>query len=214
MIYAGQLLGIMHEIKQEILCNKSITFSFKIWYNNSRNLLNILEVAMEFKKNDCVVYKSAGVCRILSVEPQIMDGENEIMYYKLKPFSDENSTYYVPVASGAEKLRRLLTKEEVLELIDTMPKSEEEIDVWSDNRRERREMYSQILKGDDQKALIQLISALYFRKQSSEANGKRFSAMDETAMKNAETLMLQEFGTVLDMTPDEVRKFIDKRVNA
>lgn len=169
---------------------------------------------MDFKKDDCVVYKSTGVCRVLSVEPQSMDGENEILYYKLKPFSDENSTYYVPVASGAEKLRRLLTKEEVLELIDTMPKSEEEIDVWTDNRRERREMYSQILKGDDQKALVQLISALYFRKQSSEANGRRFSAMDETAMKNAETLMLQEFGTVLEMTPDEVRKFIDERVNA
>ena len=168
---------------------------------------------MEFKKDDCVVYKSAGVCRIISIEPQSMDGENEILYYKLKPLADANSTYYIPVSSSAEKLRRLLTKEEVLELIDTMPKSQEEADVWSDNRRERREMYAQILKGDDQKALVQLISALYFRKQSSEAAGRRFSSMNENAMKNAETLMLQEFGTVLEMSPEEVRKFIDERVN-
>ncbi|MBR0485467.1 MAG: CarD family transcriptional regulator [Oscillospiraceae bacterium] len=169
---------------------------------------------MDFKKDDCVVYKSAGVCRVLNVEPQSMDGENEILYYKLKPLFDANSTYYVPVSAGNEKLRPLLTKAEVLSLIDDMPKSEDEIEVWSDNRRERREMYSQILKGDDQKALVQLISALYFRKQSSEANGKRFSSMDESAMKNAENLMLQEFGTVLDMTPDEVRKFIDERVQS
>ena len=169
---------------------------------------------MDFKKDDCVVYKSAGVCRVLSVEPQSMDGENEILYYKLKPLSDANSTYYIPVSAGTEKLRPLLTKEEVLALIDDMPKSEDEIEVWSDNRRERREMYSQILKGDDQKALVQLISALYFRKQSSEASGKRFSSMDESAMKNAENLMLQEFGTVLDMSPDEVRKFIDERVQS
>lgn len=169
---------------------------------------------MDFKKDDCVVYKSAGVCRVLSVEPQSMDGENEILYYKLKPLSDANSTYYIPVSTGTEKLRPLLTKEEVLALIDDMPKSEDEIEVWSDNRRERREMYSQILKGDDQKALVQLISALYFRKQSSEASGKRFSSMDESAMKNAENLMLQEFGTVLGMSPDEVRKFIDERVQS
>jgi len=167
---------------------------------------------MEFQKNDCVVYKSAGVCRVISIEPQSMDGETEILYYKLKPLADANSTYYIPVSVGAEKLRRLLTKEEVLELIDTMPRSEDEIDVWSDNRRERREMYSQILKGDDQKALVQMISALYFRKQFSEANGKRFSSMDESAMKNAETLMLQEFGTVLGLSPEEVRKFIDERI--
>ncbi len=168
---------------------------------------------MEFQKDDCVVYKSAGVCRVISVEPQNMDGENEILYYKLKPLSDANSTYYIPVSAGAEKLRRLLTKEEVLELIDTMPKSEDEIEVWSENRRERREMYTQILKGDDQKALVQMISALYFRKQSSEAQGRRFSSMDESAMKNAENLMLQEFGTVLEMSPDDVRKFIDQRIN-
>ncbi|MBE6877424.1 MAG: hypothetical protein E7496_12055 [Ruminococcus sp.] len=168
---------------------------------------------MEFQKNDCVVYKSAGVCRVLNIEPQSMDGGTEILYYKLKPLSDANSTYYVPVSAGAEKLRPLLTKEEVLALIDNMPKSEDEIALWSDNRRERREMYSQILKGDDQKALVQMISALYFRKQSSEASGRRFSSMDESAMKNAESLMLQEFSTVLEMTPDEVRKFIDERVS-
>ena len=125
-----------------------------------------------------------------------------------------NSTYYVPVSAGAEKLRSLLTKTEVLELIDTMPKSAEESDTLSDNRRERREMYTQVLKGDDQKALVQLISSLYFRKQSSEANGRRFSSMDESAMKNAENLMLQEFGVVLEMSPEEVRKLIDVRVNA
>jgi len=169
---------------------------------------------MEFKKDDCVVYKSAGVCRVLGIETQSMDGENEILYYKLKPLGDANSTYYVPVSSGEEKLRSLLTKEEVMELIETMPKSAEESTIWSDNRRERREMYTQILKGDDQKALIQLISSLYFRKQSSEARGRRFSSMDESAMKNAENLMLQEFGVVLGIAPEEVKVFIDRHVNA
>lgn len=168
---------------------------------------------MEFKQDDCVVYKSAGVCRVLSVETQSMDGENEVLYYKLKPISDANSTYYIPVASAPEKLRRLLTKEEVMELIDTMPKDASDESIWSDNRRERREMYTQILKGDDQKALIQLISSLYFRKQNSEANGRRFSSMDESAMKNAENLMLQEFAAVLNLKPEEVQKLISERLH-
>ena len=32
-------------------------------------------------------------------------------------------------------------------------------------------------------------------------------------MKNAENLMLQEFGVVLGLEPENVRKFIDERVN-
>ena len=82
----------------------------------------------------------------------------------------------------------------------------------SGTAKERKEMYSRIIGGDDQKALMNLIASLYFRKQSSQANGRRFSAMDESAMKNAEQLMLQEFGFVLGITPEEVRTFIDARV--
>lgn len=167
---------------------------------------------MHLQTDEYVVYKSAGVCRVLGEEAQRPDGVTEILYYKLKPIDDQNSTYYIPVATAAEKLRRLLSKEEVLELIDSMPRSADDKSMWSDNRRQRREMYSQILKGDDQHALVQMLSSLYFRKQSSEASGKRFSSMDEAAMKNAETLMLQEFGIVLGLEIEDVRKFIDERI--
>lgn len=169
---------------------------------------------MELQNDTYVVYKSAGVCRVLGQEAQSPDGETEIMYYKLKPVSDQNSTYYVPVANAGDKLRRLLTKEEVLELIDSMPRSAGEGDLWTDNRRERREIYTQILRGDDQYALVQMLSSLYFRKQSSEGAGKRLSSMDESAMKNAESLMLEEFGIVLELAPEDVRKFIDERVQS
>lgn len=144
-----------------------------------------------------------------------MDGRTYVKYYKLKPISDENSTYYIPVAAAEEKLRRLLKKDEVLALIDSMPRSAEDDDaVWSENRRERKERYTQILRGDDQKALIGLISSLYFRKQDQESRGRRFSTMDESAMKSAENLMLQEFGVVLGLEPEQVRGFIADRVNA
>ncbi|MBQ2263977.1 MAG: hypothetical protein II341_01120, partial [Oscillospiraceae bacterium] len=87
-------------------------------------------------------------------------------------------------------------------------------EFWSDNRRERKEMYMQTMKSDDHMAILRLITALYFRKRASEARGRRFSAMDETMMKTAETLMLQEFGFVLEMQEPELRRFIDDRVKS
>ncbi len=167
---------------------------------------------MDIKNGDYVIYRTAGVCQLVSTEPRMLDGKNSIVYYQLKPLTDPNSTYYVPVETAESKIRELLTKEEVLELIDGMPLSDADSSLWSDNRRERREMYTRIMKGDDHKAMAQLVCSLYFRKQFSEAKGKRFSVMDESAFKNAETLLLQEFGIVLGMSEAEVRKFIAQRL--
>ena len=168
---------------------------------------------MELKIGDHVVYRSVGVCQVIAQEQQRPAGLAPILYYKLRPIADENSVYYVPCASADTKLRRLLTREEVLGLIDTIPRpGEEDEALWTDDRRARRERYAQIMKGDDLKALVNMISTLYFRKQASEAHGRRFSAMDETAMRNAESLMLQEFGMVLGMEEEEVRSFIEGRV--
>ncbi len=168
---------------------------------------------MNLEKGAYIVYRNAGVCQVTDIEEQCMDGENTILYYKIKPIADANSTYFIPVAKAAEKLRALLTREEITALIDTMPLSETEGDLWSDNRRERKEMYAQIMKSDDHMAVLRLITSLYFRKRAVQAKGRRFSAMDENMMKNAETLMLQEFGFVLEMTESEVRSFIDERAN-
>ncbi len=168
---------------------------------------------MDFKKDDYVVYRNAGVCQIVEMESQCMDGEHTLLYYKMKPLAEPNSTHYVPVQAASERLRALLSKEQVLHLIDHMPDADDVEDLWSDNRRERKERYSQIMKGDNHMAMLQLIASLYFKKLSMESTGKRFSAMDETAMKNAEGLMLQEFGVVLNLTEPEVRKLIEQRVS-
>ncbi|MBQ8011381.1 MAG: hypothetical protein IJY06_08395 [Oscillospiraceae bacterium] len=169
---------------------------------------------MDLQKGEYIVYRNAGVCQVMDIEEQSMDGENTILYYKIKPISDASSTYYIPVAKAAEKLRYPLKKEEILTLIDTMPESKDCGEFWSDNRRERKEMYMQTMKSDDHMAILRLITALYFRKRASEARGRRFSAMDETMMKTAETLMLQEFGFVLEMQEPELRRFIDDRVKS
>lgn len=169
---------------------------------------------MDLQMNDYIVYRNAGVCQVIALEEQCMDGEHSILYYKLKPLADANSTYYIPVEKSDEKLRAPLTKAEVLALIDAMPREGGTDEIWSDNRRERKEMFTQVMRSDDHMAMLRMIASLYFRKRTAEAQGKRFSAMDETVMKNAETLMLQEFGFVLGMGTEELRKFVDARVSA
>ena len=167
---------------------------------------------MELQNGEYVFYRNNGVCKMLDVESQCMDGKTSILYYKLKPISDGRSTFYVPVSVSDEKLRYLLTREEVTGLIDSMNELESDSSKWSCNRRELREMYAKVLKSDDYREISRLISALYFKKRAMEIQGRRFSTMDEIAMRNAERLMLEEFGFVLEMTEAELRKYIDDRI--
>ena len=74
----------------------------------------------EYTPNEYVSYGTSGVCQIVSVEQRSFDGEHEESYYKLRPVGNGNSTYYVPVERAADRLRPLLTKEQIYGLIDEM----------------------------------------------------------------------------------------------
>ena len=67
----------------------------------------------EYTPNEYVSYGTSGVCQIVSVEQRSFDGEHEESYYKLRPVGNGNSTYYVPVERAADRLRPLLTKEQI-----------------------------------------------------------------------------------------------------
>ena len=70
--------------------------------------------------NEYVSYGTSGVCKIESLEQRSFDGEHEESYYKLRPLDNSNSTFYVPIDRAAERLRPLLTKEQIYQLIDEM----------------------------------------------------------------------------------------------
>ena len=71
----------------------------------------------EYTPNEYVSYGTSGVCQIVSVEQRSFDGEHEESYYKLRPVGNGNSTYYVPVERAADRLRPLLTKEQIYEAV-------------------------------------------------------------------------------------------------
>ena len=99
----------------------------------------------EYTPNEYVSYGTSGVCQIVSVEQRSFDGEHEESYYKLRPVGNGNSTYYVPVERAADRLRPLLTKEQIYGLIDEMADVDFSETEWCSNSRERRG----ILQGND-----------------------------------------------------------------
>lgn len=153
-----------------------------------------------------VIYKNEGVCKITEITERRFRDKN-IEYYVLKPVHKDDSEIYVPKNNKEllGKMRKILSKEEILELIKTMP---DEGNIWIADENERKEYYREILIRGDRTELVRLIKTLYLHKQNQKKTGKKLHIADEKFLKDAEHLLYDEFAFVLNISKDDVLPFI------
>ena len=156
--------------------------------------------------NDTILYGTEGVCTVLDIVERDFGGKS-IPYYVLQPVYNNRSTIYVPVHNEAltAKMRRVLSKEEIYQIIQAMPG---ESSIWIEDEPERKERYKQILQRGDRIELVRMIKALYQHQLDQRAKGKHLHTADEHFFKEAEKLLYDEFALVLDIQPDQVLPFI------
>ena len=58
--------------------------------------------------------------------------------------------------------------------------------------------------------LIKLTMSLYVKKKEAEAQKRKFGAVDERFMKEAEELLFGELAAALDIPREDVRGYIEK----
>lgn len=163
-----------------------------------------------YKVNDTIMYGSQGVCRITGITEKKICG-NVRSYYVLMPVGGGTCTIYAPVGSESaqKKMRRLLSADEIYEIIRSMPKEDT---VWIEDERERREVYKEILAGEDRARLVKMIRAVYLHKKELEERGKKLHICDERFFKDAEKILYDEFAAVLDLKPSDVTGFIEQQI--
>ena len=151
-----------------------------------------------FQVNDVIMYGAHGVCKIVGTEEKLISGVKK-NYYILKPVGDSGSTIFAPTDNEAvlKKMRRLLSKDEIHKLIDSMGAENPQ---WVANENARKELYKNILAKGDHLELIQMIKAIYTHKKEREADGKRLHMSDERFFKDAEQILYNEFQYVLDIS--------------
>lgn len=164
---------------------------------------------IKLTEGDYVIYNGLKLCRFDGMSKKKFDGIHEDTYYKLTPEDAGSSTYYVSKDKIHDKIRNLISKKEVIEIIDSMPDVEP---VWYENNNERKNFFQSLLKSNDYHSLIQVIRSVYVHSRHQSMIGKKTSAIDEAAMKTAEDVMYQEFGHVLGLTVSQVRDFILNRL--
>lgn len=160
--------------------------------------------------NDTVLYGAYGVCKIRDITEKEVDGHKQ-EYYVLKPVYDGNSTIFLPVHNEktTEKMRHVLSAEEIYALIKAMPA---ESTIWIDDEAARKGRYKEILTKGNRAALVMLIKTLYLHQQAQMEKGKKLHAADEHCMKDAEKMLYDEFAHVLDIKREQVLPFIFEQI--
>jgi len=164
-----------------------------------------------FNVNDYVIYNAMGVYKIVDIcsEQDALTGA-EKKYYVLKPVYSNNLTIKTPVDNNRVLMRKVLSKEEVMSLIESMPRQET---IWIDNDKLRNESFKAALKTGDCENWIKLIKSIYQKKQEKEAIGKKLLKADEEIMKTAEKNLCEEFAVALNISPDQVVSYIKSHVS-
>lgn len=165
-----------------------------------------------YEIGDLIVYGSNNVCEIIDVGTLDISGiDKGKQYYTLDPVYTKGRTVYTPVDNKKVPMRRILTKEEAVELIESIPSIDT---LWVENEKQREEIYKESMKKNECCEWIKVIKTLYLRKKERMAQGKNVTGTDGKYLTIAEENLYGELAIALGIPKDEVEDYIAKRVDA
>jgi CarD family transcriptional regulator len=162
---------------------------------------------MVFKIGDYVMYGSMGACQITDIEVST-GSQGESTYYVLHPVFDDNMTIKIPTRSE-HLMRPVLTKEEVLKLIESMP--EQAPFEMTDDRQRCLALKAAVKTGKNEE-LVRVIKTLYLEKQAKAEVNKNLKRVHEEIMTAAEKQLYEEFALALEIAPEDVLAYIQNKL--
>lgn len=163
-----------------------------------------------FKIGEMVVNGNRGVFQVEAVGPLSMehvDGGKQ--YYTLRSVWKSSQTAYIPVDSEKCPLRRVISREQTLDLIDRLPEIGT-LGVVSEKDREQR--YKESMERHQCEDWIRMLNTLYRRVQERKRRGKRVTSMDERYLHTARKCLLEEFSASLSVSVEEVEEMLKMRM--
>ena len=164
-----------------------------------------------FQIRDTVMHPTAGVCKITDIRKEKF-GDALRLYYVMQPVYDgANSRLFVPVDSDKVALRRLLSASQIDAILASVPTAK---DRWSADERERTETFASLLRTGDHAAIVKMIAQMFRYKEQLQKKGKKLHQSDERLLRQAQTLIHQEFSFALGLEEADTIRYIMEHIAA
>lgn len=163
-----------------------------------------------FSIGEYVVYGTVGVCTVEEITTLDMrDVPKEKEYYVLVPLSTKSNRVFVPVDNTRVVMRRVITKDEAIKLIDSMPGLEE---IRIENPKLTDMVFKETLKTCEVTACARVIKTLYRSNMERLERGKKITASGEKYLRIAEDALYSELAVVLSIDRRDVPRYIGERL--
>ena len=164
-----------------------------------------------YQVGELILYGGTGVCRVSEiVAKRFSRSEPEKLYYVLCPLYSPG-TITTPVENGKVFTRPVISRDEAIELIDTIPSIHAE-SYNNSNLQQLESHYRSKLESHDCLDLLKLTMSTYQKKTERESAKLKFGAVDRRYMERAENLLFGELAVALDIERDSVQSFIENRL--
>ena len=164
-----------------------------------------------YQTGELILYGGTGVCRVTDiVAKKFGRTEPEKLFYVLTPLY-QSGTITTPVENGKVFTRPVITRDEALSLIDSIPGIEAEA-YHNQNLQQLENHYKHELESHYCRDLLRLTMSTYRKKQEREQAKLKFGAVDRRYMERAENLLFGELAVALDIEKDSVQSFIEDRL--
>lgn len=164
-----------------------------------------------FKKNDLVVYENSGVCKVTDITEMSFPQSGRRLFYVLSPLFLKEGTIYTPVDNPKVTIRPVISKEEALRIIRSIPKTQ--VTSFEGLRTTELEgRYREASRSNKCDDLIRLAMAIYRKARRARRSGKKVSEIDDRYLKRLNTLIFGELSVALDVPEEDVSKIIENEI--
>ena len=163
-----------------------------------------------YKVGDFVVKLGEGVCEIVAIKHLDISGiSRDELYFHLVPEENKTVKLFLPIQKADECLRNVITKEEAIELIQSIKKIEPATIIIE---KQRDKVYRQALLSSNPQKLVSIIKSIYLRNKERLSQGKSSAVVDERFFKTAEERLYGELAFALGKDKNEIKEYIKKSV--
>ena len=165
-----------------------------------------------FNVRQIIIYTTYGICKIDSLIQKDFNGQT-FDYYVLKPLNNDKTSLLVQVNNPItlSKLKQLLSKDEALELIQSIPQIDS---TWIENDNERKRVFTDIIRNGERKKIISIIKSVYNHQKILKEKGRKLHSIDDQFYKDAEKIIYDELSYVLEIDKADVIGFITNTLEA
>lgn len=161
-----------------------------------------------FEIGDYVVNAANGICKISEIVNMDMSGDKVMKsYFLLLPIDEVNDRVYIPVDNAAKRIRKVITKEEALAVMQRVPQIEELLVSYE---KERETKYKEAVRSCEPDLVVALLKCLHHRINERILAGKKSTAVDERYCKIAENNLYAEMAFVLNVDKQEIKEKFEK----